>query len=299
MKNCSIHQRRQFLHQNGCHMRWKKYWILVQTFSGVFFLFRFEIFHKFYFPFFVSVSDTNLLAQHSLFWTQQMAAGHNAIVLYNRSPQQLAERLALLSRQHGRAQLQSATRTRSMLDRNGLIDVTLHRQATRRTALELTLLLLVLRQFVELSTTCESPTQLSTLCDEYAFPLAYYQPQCHAVLALFERYPRFWCVAVSAPHIVCRRASSLVALLDSRDPQHVVIQFWATFVFDFRVVFRFLLDRTIALLPLLLPPYVLLEVFDWLPLMSRVEHKPKIDLIIAVRKSARRVKAKIIKPDAL
>ena len=245
------------------------------------------------------MSDTNLLAQHSLFWTQQMAAGHNAIVLYNRSPQQLAERLALLSRQHGRAQLQSATRTRSMLDRNGLIDVTLHRQATRRTALELTLLLLVLRQFVELSTTCESPTQLSTLCDEYAFPLAYYQPQCHAVLALFERYPRFWCVAVSAPHIVCRRASSLVALLDSRDPQHVVIQFWATFVFDFRVVFRFLLDRTIALLPLLLPPYVLLEVFDWLPLMSRVEHKPKIDLIIAVRKSARRVKAKIIKPDAL
>ena len=248
------------------------------------------------FIFCICVQDAYLLAQHSLFWAQQMVAGHSAVVLYSRSPHQLAERLALLSRQHVRAQLQIATRTRSMLDRNGLIDVVLHRQATRRMALELTLLLLVLRQLVELSTTCESPTQLTNICDAYAFPLVYYQPQIHSVLALFERYPHFLLVAVHAPRIVCTRASSLLTLLDSKDPQHIVIQFWAMqFAVDFRVVFRFLLDRIIALLPLCLPPYVLLEVFDWLPLMQHVEHKPKIDLIIAVRKSAQRVQTKKLK----
>ena len=55
----------------------------------------------------------------------------------------------------------------------------------------------------------------------------------------------------------------------------------------------FLLQLIMTLTPLDLPPYVLLEVFDWLPLMRRVEHKPKIDLIIAVRNSARRVKASV------
>jgi hypothetical protein len=47
-----------------------------------------------------------------------------------------------------------------------------------------------------------------------------------------------------------------------------------------------LLDFAIALLPLDLPAYVVLEIFDWLPWMRRhVSHGKKIALIIGVRKS--------------
>lgn len=50
-----------------------------------------------------------------------------------------------------------------------------------------------------------------------------------------------------------------------------------------------LLDICIAMYPLDLPPYVLLEIFDFLPHMRWARHKAKIDLIIGVKKSANRI----------
>jgi len=51
-----------------------------------------------------------------------------------------------------------------------------------------------------------------------------------------------------------------------------------------------ILDITLSLLPLDLPPYVVLEIVDWLPGIHRHTHVDKIALIVAVRESARRVR---------
>ena len=51
-----------------------------------------------------------------------------------------------------------------------------------------------------------------------------------------------------------------------------------------------ILDFCISLAPLNLPAYVLLEIFDWLPLMHLVNHVKKIHLIIAVQNSIRKLK---------
>lgn len=53
-----------------------------------------------------------------------------------------------------------------------------------------------------------------------------------------------------------------------------------------------LLEFCLALGPLQLPPYVLLEIFDWLPLMAHVRHYPKIKLVEGVHHSRRRACAK-------
>ena len=50
-----------------------------------------------------------------------------------------------------------------------------------------------------------------------------------------------------------------------------------------------LLDFCLALAPLNLPVYVLLEIFDWLPNMHLVNHVKKIHLIIAVQNSIRKL----------
>lgn len=55
-------------------------------------------------------------------------------------------------------------------------------------------------------------------------------------------------------------------------------------------VHRLIVDFVLALSPFDLPPYVLLEIFDKLPFMSSVNHKKKIDLMIAVTKSCRKIK---------
>jgi len=50
-----------------------------------------------------------------------------------------------------------------------------------------------------------------------------------------------------------------------------------------------IIDICIALQSLNLPPYVLLEIIDWLPLFEYVDHKKKIDLIINVKKSISKI----------
>jgi hypothetical protein len=54
----------------------------------------------------------------------------------------------------------------------------------------------------------------------------------------------------------------------------------------------FILELCLTLVPLDLPPYVQLEIFDWLPLFAHVNHKRKIDLIINVRRCFHRIMAK-------
>ena len=56
------------------------------------------------------------------------------------------------------------------------------------------------------------------------------------------------------------------------------------------VLHHVLLDITIALYPLLLPPYVLLEIVDRMPFFDKVVRKTKIDLLINVKKSADRIR---------
>lgn len=45
----------------------------------------------------------------------------------------------------------------------------------------------------------------------------------------------------------------------------------------------------LAMGPMQLPPYVLLEIFDWLPLMEHVRHWNKIQLIVGMHHSRRRI----------
>ena len=54
-----------------------------------------------------------------------------------------------------------------------------------------------------------------------------------------------------------------------------------------------IVDVCVALAPLSLPPYVLLEIIDWFPCYERcVRHKKKIDLILNVLKSVEKFKKK-------
>ena len=55
-------------------------------------------------------------------------------------------------------------------------------------------------------------------------------------------------------------------------------------------VHRKVLEFTLIFAPLNLPAYVLLEIFDWLPKMHRVNHVKKIHLMIAVKKSMAKLK---------
>jgi hypothetical protein len=64
------------------------------------------------------------------------------------------------------------------------------------------------------------------------------------------------------------------ALIDQHLARNAAIQ-W-------RVVKPLLLDVCVAMAPLLLPAYVMLEIFDRLPLMDLVNQKLKIDVIIRV-----------------
>jgi len=50
-----------------------------------------------------------------------------------------------------------------------------------------------------------------------------------------------------------------------------------------------IIDICIALHSFNLPPYVLLEIIDWLPLYECIEHKKKIDLIINLKKSISKI----------
>ena len=50
-----------------------------------------------------------------------------------------------------------------------------------------------------------------------------------------------------------------------------------------------IIDISIALASIDLPPYVLLEIIDWLPLFEYVDHKKKIDLIVNLRKSIAKI----------
>ena len=50
-----------------------------------------------------------------------------------------------------------------------------------------------------------------------------------------------------------------------------------------------IIDISIALASIDLPPYVLLEIIDWLPLFEYVDHKKKIDLIINLKKSISKI----------
>ena len=52
---------------------------------------------------------------------------------------------------------------------------------------------------------------------------------------------------------------------------------------------RFVLDTALALAPLALPPYVLLEILEWLPRLRCHVHKQVIDLIEGVTRSVRRL----------
>jgi hypothetical protein len=52
-----------------------------------------------------------------------------------------------------------------------------------------------------------------------------------------------------------------------------------------------LLDIAVALAPLTLPAYVVLEIIDWLPLIRLVNHKKKIDLIISVTRAFQQSRA--------
>ena len=48
-------------------------------------------------------------------------------------------------------------------------------------------------------------------------------------------------------------------------------------------------DFCLAIMPLNLPPYVMLEIFDWLPLMEHVRHYNKIRLIESCIRSYRKI----------
>lgn len=57
------------------------------------------------------------------------------------------------------------------------------------------------------------------------------------------------------------------------------------------IVHRMILNSCIAMSPLQLPPYVLLEIFDWLPLIEKhVSHVKKIHLIEKIAATIRKVK---------
>jgi hypothetical protein len=60
------------------------------------------------------------------------------------------------------------------------------------------------------------------------------------------------------------------------------------------VVHQQLLELCIALAPFSLPPYVTLEIFDWLPMMRLVRHGLKIALIVGVQKSLNRMKGVVV-----
>jgi hypothetical protein len=54
-----------------------------------------------------------------------------------------------------------------------------------------------------------------------------------------------------------------------------------------------LIDISLALAPLALPPYVLLEIVDWLPLYAAlVPRKLKIDALIGCRRSIEQLRAR-------
>ena len=50
-----------------------------------------------------------------------------------------------------------------------------------------------------------------------------------------------------------------------------------------------IIDVCVAFASLDLPPYVLLEIIDWLPFNIYVEHKKKIDLIVNLKKSISKI----------
>ncbi len=58
-------------------------------------------------------------------------------------------------------------------------------------------------------------------------------------------------------------------------------------------------DVCIAFAPLQLPPYVLLEIIDWLPHIEYEKHFKKISLIISMRNSIRKIQEKRIKLDEI
>lgn len=50
-----------------------------------------------------------------------------------------------------------------------------------------------------------------------------------------------------------------------------------------------IIDICVALAPIDLPAYVLLEIIDWFPLFEYIQHKMKIDLIIRIKKSISKI----------
>lgn len=56
-------------------------------------------------------------------------------------------------------------------------------------------------------------------------------------------------------------------------------------------VFPLLFNFVVNFVHLQLPPYCVLEIFDWLPNMAYVSHRRKIELIVAVYKSYSNVMA--------
>ena len=59
---------------------------------------------------------------------------------------------------------------------------------------------------------------------------------------------------------------------------------------EYSLISTQIIDVCIALAVFDLPPYVLLEIVDWLPLYEYVEHKKKIDLIVNVQQSIKKLK---------
>ena len=58
---------------------------------------------------------------------------------------------------------------------------------------------------------------------------------------------------------------------------------------EYSLISSQIIDVCIAFAAFDLPPYVLLEIVDWLPFFEYVDHKKKIDLIINLKKSISKI----------
>ena len=92
-----------------------------------------------------------------------------------------------------------------------------------------------------------------------------------------ERDPVF--VVSKTDHVFCQK-TWLDAVTQQPDPKA-----WSRWPFHYRVLF----GACIALMPVGLPPYVVLEIVDWLPYMNRWAHGFKIEQIVAIHESIKQV----------
>ena len=77
------------------------------------------------------------------------------------------------------------------------------------------------------------------------------------------------------------QTNKLSSLSDKHVRNQLSIEWWR--------VSSTIIDVCIAMYPLHIPPYVLLEIIDWFPFYNSVNRKKKIDLILNVKKSIEKI----------